>query len=111
MDGGSLKIAFASDLVVDRQPCRAQRTQNFVENATDRVCRSLASLLDPSFRVVDLSFALVLDEIRHRHFVQRRGLLVLDALPGNGRRAHFRWRLCRGEAGTRRLRGVEPRAG
>ena len=111
MDEGSLKIAFASDLIVDRQPCRAQGTQNFIKNAANRVCRSLASLLDPSFRVVDLSFALVFDEIRHRHFVQRRGLLVLDALPGNGRRAHFRWRLCRGEAGTRRLRGVESRAG
>ena len=91
--GRSLKVAFAADLVVDRQPGRAKRTQDFIQNAADGVCRSLASLLDPPFRAVDLSFALVLDEVRHRHFVQRRGLLVLDALPGNGHRAHFRWRL------------------
>ena len=107
---GGLIVGLAADLVVDRQPGRTQWAEDFVQDAADGIGGAIAPLLDPPLRSIDLPLALVLDEVRHRHFVQRRGLFALDALPGDGRRAHFRWRLGGGEAGAGRLRRVEPGA-
>lgn len=103
-----LELGLAADLVVDRQPGRTQWAEDLVEDGADGVGGPVTALLNPALRIVDFSFALVLDEFGHCHFIQGRGLLVFSrSLAGDGRRAHFLRRFGGCEAGAGRHRRVK----